>query len=76
MKNECPLRRKNRKKAMKATWDDESESESDEEAQEKIANMCFMAIDNKVKFLDNDDLLDNDLMINLHMMNFLIILMI
>ena len=34
MKNECPLRRKNKKKAMKATWDNESESESNNEAQE------------------------------------------
>ena len=41
MKSECPLRRKNKKKAMKATWDDENESESDEEVQEEIANMCF-----------------------------------
>ena len=38
MKNECPLRRKNKKKATKVTWDDESESELDEEAQEEIAN--------------------------------------
>ena len=60
MKNECPLRRKNKKKAMKATWDNESESESDEEAQEEIANMCFMAIDNEVISLDNDDLLDDE----------------
>ena len=63
MKNEYPLRRKNKKKAMKATWDDDNESESDEEAQEEIANMCFMAIDNEVKSLelDDDDLLDDEI---------------
>ena len=27
MRNECPLRRKIKKKVMTATWDDESESE-------------------------------------------------
>ena len=37
IENECPLRRKNKKKAIKATWDDDSESESEEEAQEEIA---------------------------------------
>ena len=60
MKNECPLKIKNKKKAMKATWDDESERELDEEVQEEIANMCFMAIDIEVKCLDNDDLLDDE----------------
>ena len=44
MKNECPLRRKNKKKAMKATWDDDSKSEWDDEAQEEIANMCFSTV--------------------------------
>ena len=63
MKNECPLRRKNKKKAMTATWDDDSESKSNDEAQEEIANMCFMAIDNEVKSLelDDDDLLDDEI---------------
>ena len=60
MKNECPLRRKIKKRAMKATWDDESESESDEESQEEVANMCFMAIDDEVTSLDYDDLLDDE----------------
>ena len=48
---------------MKATWDDDSESESDDEVQEEIANMCFMAIDSEVKSLelDNDDLLDDEI---------------
>ena len=45
---------------MKATWDDESESESDEEAQEEIAKMCFMAFENEVNSLDNDDLLEDE----------------
>ena len=43
---------------MKAT-----ESESDDETHEEIANMCFMAIDSEVKSLelDNDDLLDDEI---------------
>ena len=32
MKNESLLRRKNKKKAIKATWDDESKRKFDEEA--------------------------------------------
>ena len=43
-----------------ATWDDESKSESDEESQEEVTNMCFMAIDDEVISLDHDDLLDDD----------------
>ena len=45
---------------MKATWNDDSETESDDEALEEIANMCFMIIDSEVKSLepDNDDLDD------------------
>ena len=31
-----------------------------EEAQEEVANMCFMAIDDEVISLDHDDLLDDD----------------
>ena len=48
---------------MKATWDDDSESESDDEVQEKVVNMCFMAIDSEEKSLelDNDDLLDDEI---------------
>ena len=30
---------------MKATWDDDNKSKLDDEAQEEIANICFMAID-------------------------------
>ena len=33
---------------MKETQDDESESESDEEAQQEVVNMCFMATDDEV----------------------------
>ena len=32
---------------MKATWDSDSESELDDEVQEEVTNMCFMAIDTK-----------------------------
>ncbi|PON55777.1 Zinc finger, CCHC-type, partial [Parasponia andersonii] len=52
MKNECLLRRKMKKKAMKATWDDSEEEESNGEEQEEIANMCFMAIENEVSSLE------------------------
>ena len=52
MKNECPPRRKMRKKAIKVTWDDSEEEESDGEEQEEIANMCFMAIENEVSSLE------------------------
>ena len=41
------------KKAMKATWDDE--------VQEEVTNMCFIAIDNEIKSLKlNDDYLFDD----------------
>ena len=61
-KNECPMRRKNKKKAMKATWEDNSESELDGEVQEKAANICFMANDNQVKSLElDDDLVDDEI---------------
>ncbi|PON67241.1 Zinc finger, CCHC-type, partial [Parasponia andersonii] len=52
IRNECPLRRKMKKNAMKATWDDSEEEESNREEQEKIANMCFMAIENEVTSLE------------------------
>ena len=63
MKNECTLRGKNKKKATKVTRDDDSESESDDEVQEEVANMCFMAINHEVKSLklDNDNLLDDEI---------------
>ena len=46
------MRKKRKKKAMKATQDDSSESESENEDQEEISNMCFMAIDDEVKSLE------------------------
>ena len=48
---------------MKTTWDDDSESESNDETQKEIANMCFMATDSEVKSLelDNDDLLHDEI---------------
>ena len=51
---ECPkLKHKNkgakdRKKAFKATWDDFSKFEKEEE-QEEVANLCFMALEDKNK---------------------------
>ena len=45
---------KERRKAFKATWDDSSESEKEEE-QEEVANLCFMALkdENKVPSIFN-----------------------
>ena len=46
---------------MKATWDDSSESKSENEDQGEISYMCYMAIDDEVKFLDlNDESNDDD----------------
>ncbi|XP_030478156.2 uncharacterized protein LOC115695214 [Cannabis sativa] len=47
MKTDCPLRKRNRRRAMVATWS-ESEKESSEDEQHEITNTCFMAIDDKV----------------------------
>ena len=44
MKNNCPLKRNNKKKATKATWNDNTESESDDEVQEEVANMCSLPL--------------------------------
>ena len=50
IRSECPkLKSKNkgakdRKKAFKATWDDTSESEMEEE-QNEVVNLCFMALE-------------------------------
>ena len=49
-----------KKKAMKATWDESEESDSDDEAKEEIANMCFMAIDNEISSLASSDEEDID----------------
>ena len=77
MKNESALRGKNKKKAMKATWDDDNKNESDE-VQEEVANMCFMVIHSEVKSLelDNDVFLMILLMRNPPLMNSLMISMI
>ena len=62
---------------MKATWDDEGESDSDDKVQE-VANMCFMAIDCEVKILNLIMIifLLIKLMRNHPKMNYLMILMI
>ena len=52
MKNECPMRNKSRKKAMKATWDDSDDCEPDEEVQEEVAKIYLMAIEDEVKSLE------------------------
>ena len=50
IRSECPKlksknkRAKDRKKAFKATWDDTSKSEREEE-QDEVANLCFMALE-------------------------------
>ena len=60
IRSECPkLKFKNkgakeRRKAFKATWDDSSKLETEEE-QEEVANLCFMALEdeNKVPSISN-----------------------
>ena len=50
IRNECPKLKfkskgaKEKKKAFKATWDDSSDSNREEENQE-VANLCFMALE-------------------------------
>ncbi|GAV90294.1 zf-CCHC domain-containing protein, partial [Cephalotus follicularis] len=54
-KNECPnLKKKekfnkehSKKKAMVATWDDSDPSSSEQESDEEVANLAFMAIEEK-----------------------------
>lgn len=52
IRSECPKLKikskgtKEKRKAFKATWDDSSESEKEEEQQE-VANLCFMALEDK-----------------------------
>ena len=50
--NKYPMRRKSKMKAMKATWDGSSKSDYENKDQEEISNMCFMAINHEVKFLE------------------------
>lgn len=53
-KSECPKLKfkskgvKKRKKAFKAIWNDSSESEKEEE-QQKVANLCFMALEDNIE---------------------------
>ena len=55
------MRWETKKNAMKVTWDDSSKSESKNEDQEEIANMCFMAIDDEIKSLElNDESSDDE----------------
>ena len=57
IKPDCPLLKKDRnkgKKAMKATWDDDSSSSDSEASNEESANLCLMAKDDiEVTNLDN-----------------------
>ena len=54
IKSECPKLKcknkgaKDKKKAFKATWDDTSESEMEEE-QDEVANLCFMALEDNIE---------------------------
>ena len=61
-------RTKDKRKAFKATWDDTSESELEED-QDEVANLCFMAFEDDIEVLSssnssfyefNDDCHDND----------------
>ncbi|GAV71018.1 LOW QUALITY PROTEIN: zf-CCHC domain-containing protein/UBN2 domain-containing protein, partial [Cephalotus follicularis] len=51
-KSDCPKLKKNKehskkKKVMMATWSDSDDSSSDEESEGEVANIAFMAIENK-----------------------------
>ncbi|GAV79432.1 zf-CCHC domain-containing protein, partial [Cephalotus follicularis] len=51
IRSDCPkLKKKDQRKAMIATWSNSDDSSSDEDKNEKIANITFMAIedDNEV----------------------------
>ena len=71
IKSECPKLKfknkgaKDKRKAFKATWDNSSEFEMEEE-QDEVANLCFMALEDDIEvpsssnssFNFNDDLND------------------
>ena len=74
IKSECPKLKfknkgaKDKKKAFKATWDNSSESELEDD-QDEVANLCFMAFENDIKVSSssnssfyefNDDWHDNN----------------
>ena len=54
IKSECPKLKfknkgaKDKKKAFKATWENSSESEMEEE-QDEVANLCFMALEDDIE---------------------------
>ena len=54
IKSECPKLKfknkgaKDKKKAFKATWDNSSESELEED-QDEVANLCFMALEDDIE---------------------------
>ena len=73
-KSECPKLKfknkgaKDKRKAFKATWDDTSESELEED-QDEVANLCFMALEDDIEVpsssnssfnFDNDYCHDDD----------------
>jgi hypothetical protein len=68
IKKDCPLLKFKpkdqfkKKKAFQACWDD-SDSSSDEESNEEVANMCFVAQEDSVSQFDYDELFEafNDL---------------
>ena len=49
IKYDCPLykseAKKRKKKTMMATWSESEDESSEKENEKKVANMCFMAID-------------------------------
>ncbi|KAL2492479.1 zinc finger protein [Abeliophyllum distichum] len=57
---ECPNKKKfTKNKARQDTWDDSDEDDNGEdEVQEEIANMCFMAIEDEVSTNNNDSYID------------------
>ena len=74
IKSECPKLKfknkgaKDKKKAFKATWDNSSESELEED-QDEVANLCFMAFEDDIEvpsssnssfYEFNDDCHDNN----------------
>lgn len=63
-KPKCPLLKKSKKKAMVAAWPDSEESEQDDEAQDEIASVVLMALEDEIKpnssslYLTYEELLD------------------
>ncbi|KAL2472410.1 Zf-CCHC domain-containing protein/UBN2 domain-containing protein [Abeliophyllum distichum] len=59
-KTECPNKKKfTKKKTFQATWDYSNEDDLEEdEVQEEISNICFMAIEEEVSTNNNDSYID------------------